>query len=303
MVAAKGILTARGGMTSHAAVVARHGHACVCGCGALSIDLKAAHPQSSADHQGRRGRHLHRRHHRRSLRRWPAARPSPRRVTSASGPSWTGRTSSAGSACAPTPTPPNDAASGPWTSAPRASACAAPSTCSSGRARAAVQQMILAKTNEAREPPSPICCPLQREDFVGIFKAMKGLPVTVRLIDPPLHEFVPSHDERRPRREMRARRHRRELRGKMKHARRCDELHEHNPMLGLRGCAWPSTSRASSTMQIARHHRRRHRSEESGIDAHAGNHGPAGRPLNELRTSKASSSEVAKETMAPKREA
>ncbi len=58
-----------------------------------------------------------------------------------------------------------------------------------------VQQMILAKTDAEREGPLAKLLPFQREDFVGLFRAMDGLPVTIRLIDPPLHEFLPSHDE------------------------------------------------------------------------------------------------------------
>ncbi len=58
-----------------------------------------------------------------------------------------------------------------------------------------VQQMILATTDEERAGPLAKLLPFQREDFVGLFRAMDGLPVTIRLIDPPLHEFLPSHDE------------------------------------------------------------------------------------------------------------
>ncbi len=58
-----------------------------------------------------------------------------------------------------------------------------------------VQQMILAKTDEERRAPLAKLLPFQRDDFAGIFRAMEGLPVTIRLIDPPLHEFRPGHDE------------------------------------------------------------------------------------------------------------
>jgi pyruvate,orthophosphate dikinase len=58
-----------------------------------------------------------------------------------------------------------------------------------------VQQMILAKTDEERVEPLAKLLPFQRSDFDGLFRAMDGLPVTIRLIDPPLHEFLPSHDE------------------------------------------------------------------------------------------------------------
>jgi pyruvate,orthophosphate dikinase len=58
-----------------------------------------------------------------------------------------------------------------------------------------IQQMILAKTDEERRAPLERLLPFQRDDFAGIFRAMDGLPVTIRLIDPPLHEFLPGHDE------------------------------------------------------------------------------------------------------------
>jgi pyruvate,orthophosphate dikinase len=58
-----------------------------------------------------------------------------------------------------------------------------------------VQQMILAKTDEERAEPLARLLPFQRADFEGLFRAMDGLPVTIRLIDPPLHEFLPGHDE------------------------------------------------------------------------------------------------------------
>ena len=58
-----------------------------------------------------------------------------------------------------------------------------------------VQQMILARTDEEREEPLAKLLPFQRADFEGLFRAMDGLPVTIRLIDPPLHEFLPAHDD------------------------------------------------------------------------------------------------------------
>ncbi len=105
--------------------------------------------------------------------------------------SWRSPTRGAGSGSARTPTrrtSPRTRAS----AAPRASACAGPSTCSSGPSGShAVQQMIFAETDEEEQAAYDALLPLQRGDFVGIFRAMDGLPVTVRLLDPPLHEFLP----------------------------------------------------------------------------------------------------------------
>jgi len=93
-----------------------------------------------------------------------------------------------------------------------------------------MREMILAKNEEGRRKALEKLLPLQKKDFKGIFEAMDGYPVTVRLLDPPLHEFVP-HDEK----------------GQMEMARvmdisysdiheRVESLMESNPMLGLRGC-------------------------------------------------------------------
>ena len=93
-----------------------------------------------------------------------------------------------------------------------------------------MREMILSDTAEERKRALEKLLPLQREDFEGIFEAMDGRPVTIRTIDPPLHEFLP-HDEPAQR----------ELSEKMgipyeKVRRRVESLHEFNPMLGFRGC-------------------------------------------------------------------
>jgi pyruvate, orthophosphate dikinase len=96
--------------------------------------------------------------------------------------------------------------------------------------RLAIQEMIVADTVEARQIALAKLLPFQRSDFYGIFKAMSGYPVTIRLIDPPLHEFVPHEEDKQ-----------RELADRIgvpfervKH--RVEQLHEANPMLGHRGC-------------------------------------------------------------------
>jgi pyruvate,orthophosphate dikinase len=96
--------------------------------------------------------------------------------------------------------------------------------------RLAIQEMIVADNLDARKAALNKLLPFQREDFTGIFKAMAGKPVTIRLIDPPLHEFTPKDDA-----------------GFAKLSKitgisvedikyRCEQLHESNPMLGHRGC-------------------------------------------------------------------
>jgi pyruvate,orthophosphate dikinase len=94
----------------------------------------------------------------------------------------------------------------------------------------AIQEMILADNKEARVKALDRLLPFQRRDFIGIFKAMDGFPVTIRLIDPPLHEFVPH--ERKKQEELA-----KELAISVDVvARRVEQLHEANPMLGHRGC-------------------------------------------------------------------
>ena len=94
----------------------------------------------------------------------------------------------------------------------------------------AMREMILADTLAAREEALAKLLPYQREDFFGIFKALKGFPATIRFLDPPLHEFLPNTKESQM-----------DLARKMnipveKIINRVHELHEFNPMLGFRGC-------------------------------------------------------------------
>jgi pyruvate,orthophosphate dikinase len=114
----------------------------------------------------------------------------------------------------------------------------------SGERQLAIQEMILADTSDARKAALAKLLPFQRGDFVGIFKAMDGLPVTIRLLDPPLHEFVP-HDPAKQA----------ELARKIglspeAVARRVEQLHEANPMLGHRGCRLCITYPEILEMQI-----------------------------------------------------
>ena len=94
----------------------------------------------------------------------------------------------------------------------------------------AMREMILATTEEARRAALAKLLPYQREDFTGIFKALKGLPATIRLLDPPLHEFLPHTEEQQN-----------DLSKKIGVSvddiqKRVHQLHEFNPMLGHRGC-------------------------------------------------------------------
>jgi pyruvate,orthophosphate dikinase len=112
--------------------------------------------------------------------------------------------------------------------------------------------MILASTREEREQYLDQLLPLQKQDFIGLYREMKGYPVTTRLLDPPLHEFLPKReqlmvdiakleitDPDSP-----------ELEDKRKVLARVEELHEFNPMLGLRGCRLGITMPEITQMQV-----------------------------------------------------
>jgi len=107
-----------------------------------------------------------------------------------------------------------------------------------------VRTMILAENTAAREKALAKLLPLQKKDFKGIFKVMKGKPVTIRLLDPPLHEFLPHTDKEKQ-----------EMAKMMKVDRKkisdlCQNLHELNPMLGHRGCRLGITYPEIYRMQV-----------------------------------------------------
>jgi pyruvate,orthophosphate dikinase len=114
-----------------------------------------------------------------------------------------------------------------------------------------MQKMILARTKEEREKYLDQLLPLQKQDFIGLYREMKGYPVTIRLLDPPLHEFLPKREE------LMVEIARLELTGadgelldeKRRLLARVEELHEFNPMLGLRGCRLGITMPEITRMQ------------------------------------------------------
>jgi pyruvate,orthophosphate dikinase len=114
-----------------------------------------------------------------------------------------------------------------------------------------MQKMILARTKEEREKYLDQLLPLQKQDFIGLYREMQGYPVTIRLLDPPLHEFLPKREE------LMVEIAQLELTGndgaKLEEKRRLlarvEELHEFNPMLGLRGCRLGITMPEITRMQ------------------------------------------------------
>lgn len=154
-----------------------------------------------------------------------------------------------------------------------------------------MQDMILSQSEEERRKALDKLLPLQQEDFEGIFTAMNGLPVTVRLLDPPLHEFLP-HTEK----DMKALADTlgvdvEDVRTKV------ENLHENNPMLGHRGCRLSITYPEIAEMQVGAIIGAACECKKKGIDAKAEIMVPLVGHVNELSYLKAIIERVAKETM------
>jgi pyruvate, phosphate dikinase len=242
MAVAEGILTARGGMTSHAAVVARGmGKCCVSGAGALNIDYKAR----TVEIDGvvlKEGDYIS--------------------LNGSTGIVYNGKVETKAAelsgdfaelmALADKYTrlqvrtnadTPHDATVARNFGAVGIGLCRTEHMFFEGEKIKAMREMILAENAEGRRKALAKILPYQQADFKGIFKAMAGCPVTVRLLDPPLHEFVP-HD----------------LKGQREMAdtmgvslqyiqQRVESLCEHNPMLGHRGCRLGNTYPEITQMQ------------------------------------------------------
>ena len=229
MHAAEGILTSRGGMTSHAAVVARGmGKPCVTGAGALRVN-SAAGTMSIAGRtfkagdiitiDGSTGQVL--------AGRVPMTEPAPSgEFGTLMG--WADAVRTLGvRANADTP---NDARVALKFGAEGIGLCRTEHMFFEEDRIRAVREMILADDEKSRRAALAKLLPMQRADFVELFEIMQGLPVTIRLLDPPLHEFLPHSEEEIA-----------EVAAAMgadpkKLADRARDLHEFNPMLGFRGC-------------------------------------------------------------------
>ena len=229
MHAAEGILTSRGGMTSHAAVVARGmGRPCVSGAGSVRIDYDKQDFQvagvtvkagETITLDGSTGRVM--------------AGEVPTRQPELSGDfasliAWADeirrmqvRTN------AETPT---DAATAVKFGAEGIGLCRTEHMFFDANRIMAVREMILAENPDDRANPLERILPMQRDDFTELFTIMSGMPVTIRLLDPPLHEFLPQHEED----VLQVAEAIGMTQDKLKH--RIRELEEVNPMLGHRGC-------------------------------------------------------------------
>lgn len=251
IVPAQGVVTSRGGMTSHAAVVARGmGKPCVAGCEALKIDLQKEEMVVSGtvlkkgdtiSIDGSTG----------EIFEGAIATQEPkfsdefRTILSwADGKRVLGVRANADT--------PEDAKVARDFGAQGIGLCRTEHMFMSQDRLPVVQQMIMSESVEERKAALAKLLPMQRQDFVGIFKAMQGLPVTIRLLDPPLHEFLPKQTQLIEEiATMRAKGVRGgELREKEILLRKVSELHESNPMMGLRGCRLGLLYPEISKMQV-----------------------------------------------------
>ena len=231
MAHAQGILTARGGMTSHAAVVARGmGTCCVAGCGALRVDeeAKTATIGDVVFHEGD----------------WMSIDGSTGKVYAEAIPTvdasvsgdfatlmgWADAARKLG--VRTNADNPHDAAVAVKYGAEGIGLCRTEHMFFEATRIADMRQMILADTEEQRREALAKLLPYQKADFKGMYKALEGRPMTVRYLDPPLHEFLPAKNMTE------------EIEALAKELgtttdkiiAKIDELHEFNPMMGFRGC-------------------------------------------------------------------
>ncbi len=242
MAVAEGILTARGGMTSHAAVVARGmGKCCVSGAGAINVDYKnrtveidgvVLHEGDYISLNGTNGRVYQ------GEIKTQAAELS-------------GDFAALMDLCAKytrlqvrtNADTPHDAEVARKFGAVGIGLCRTEHMFFDNEKIIAMREMILAEDVEGRKKALAKLLPYQKEDFKGIFRAMDGYPVNVRLLDPPLHEFVP-HDTKGQEEMAKA------MGVTVEYIRqRVDSLCEHNPMLGHRGCRLGNTYPEITQMQ------------------------------------------------------
>ncbi|HEY9764834.1 MAG TPA: pyruvate, phosphate dikinase, partial [Chroococcales cyanobacterium] len=251
MIHAQGVLTSRGGMTSHAAVVARGmGKPCVAGCETLKVDLvaKKFNIGSTTVLEGE----------------MITINGSTGEVIKGAVPmiepeltaefkkllGWADELRRLG--IRTNADTPEDAAKAREFGAEGIGLCRTEHMFMQTDRLPVMQQMILAETEADRRKFLDKLLPFQKDDFLGIFRAMAGLPVTVRLLDPPLHEFLPNQLElsnevvrlqiEKPNSP--------ELKEKEALLKRVNGLHESNPMMGLRGCRLGLTYPEINEMQV-----------------------------------------------------
>ncbi len=250
MNAAVGILTSRGGMTSHAAVVARGmGKCCVAGCEAIRIQEADRQFQVSGvtvkegdwiSLDGSTGRVI--------LGQAKTIDPDPQGGDFAEFMGWADRLRRLGVRA--NADIPRDAEVARRFGAQGIGLCRTEHMFFAEERLPHVQAMILAESEEERRESLARLLPMQREDFKGLFKVMDGLPVTIRLLDPPLHEFLPRREDLiADVARLQAEGKQEDVKEKRGILERVEELHEMNPMLGTRGCRLGITRPEITEMQ------------------------------------------------------
>lgn len=243
MVAAQGIFTTRGGMTSHAAVVARGmGKCCVAGCGEVEVDYRTETMK---------------------VKGYVLKKGDVITLDGSTGEVFLGEVKTIEPKLEGTferimtiadrvrrlkvrtnADTPKDAATARKFGAEGIGLCRTEHMFFGADRIDAVREMIIADNKADREKALAKLLPMQRDDFYQLFKIMDGLPVTIRLLDPPLHEFVPHTDEETKELAKRLNMDFEKLRAKVK------SLHEFNPMLGHRGCRLAITYPEIYQMQV-----------------------------------------------------
>jgi pyruvate,orthophosphate dikinase len=172
-----------------------------------------------------------------------------------------------------------------------------------------VQQMIMTRSEGERNEAIEKLLPLQRGDFEGLFEVMDGLPVIIRLIDPPLHEFLPAHDELvQELADLKIRLQHLESMGaieqtlneiqvKQRFLERVEALHEQNPMLGTRGVRLGILIPELTKMQVRAIFEAACRVAKAGFDVHPEVMIPLTSHVNELKAQQLALESVAKEVM------
>ena len=251
MDAAEGVLTVRGGMTSHAAVVARGmGKPCVAGCGDIAINMKKGvftangYTIKKGDYitiDGTEGKVMIG-----EVELITAGVSSELRTIL----EWADDVKKVG--VRTNADTPHDAAVARDFGAEGIGLCRTEHMFFGEDRIPAVREMILVEDEYSRKEALLKLLPMQKEDFRGIFHAMEGYPVTIRLLDPPLHEFLPNHDELLEKlRELESSGgFRKEIDQVKKVIERVEMLHEINPMLGHRGCRLGITYPEIYEMQV-----------------------------------------------------
>ncbi len=269
MEVAKGILTSRGGMTSHAAVVARGmGTPCVAGAGAIEVNEHKRQMTVKVDEEtitlkegdwisldGSTGEVF--------AGQAKTVDPDPTSGVLAKFMSWADEFRGSFGVRANADIP-RDALVARRFGAEGIGLCRTEHMFFAPDRIPHMQAMIMARDEKERRKALNKLLPMQRKDFIGLFKAMDGYPVVIRTLDPPLHEFLPKREQlmvdlaKLPHADMKTKREMAERYGVKvselkKHLpellRRVEELHEFNPMLGLRGCRLGITNPEITEMQ------------------------------------------------------